>query len=468
MRQRCYKGVFLLGDGPCLSNVQRLDHFARPYTLECMRIGMMVDPSHFATIERGLAEEMEKTVEEIRGLTGKLINPGSGPQVSHLLFKELGLKQLKPKMTRSGARESVENEVLISLQHEHPVVGKLLVYKELEKLLGTYARPLQRLAKRDAFGVWRIFPQLGDTRVPSGRNNCKEPNLLAMPNKTEWAAKLMDGFIVPEGWVLVSVDESQIEPRVCAHRSGDAALTAVYENEEDIYSDFAIAAFRIPDKRYQDAEGWHYPGVDKKRQRFPSKTCVLASIYEVTALGLLEQMPVVCAHCEVESAQHNNQTCPKFESLWTEAKCQDLINAFGLKYSGVLQMRARDHSRARRYGYLWDDWGRLLHVVAVRSVLSWVVSAALREAGNFPIQSTARGTVKLTAAQVEDDRQAMGLTEVVSPQLDIHDELLFACREDVAEEWADHVKYRFENCVRLNIPIKAGSAMSKTWGSMPK
>lgn len=442
----------------------RLDHFARPYVLACMQEGLQIDPSHFQRMDVMLTQDMEAITEEVKTLTGYYVNLDSGDQVSDLLFKKLGLKQARPKLTKSGDRESVENEVLVAIQHDHPVVPKILNFKEYSKLRGTYVRPIPKLAKKKD-GVWKLLPKLKDTRIPSGRLACENPNLLAMPNRTERGRQLCDGFICEDGWVYVSVDESQIEPRVVAHRSGDPTLQAIYFNEEDIYSDFAIGAFKLPDQRYRDAEGWHYPGVHKKLHRFPSKTCILAAFYDVTNVGLLEQMPTVCKNCLKEATLHD---CAKFEPLWNETNCQDILNALYLRYPQVLTMRRRDHQRARRYGYIWDEFGRMLHVTAVKSALEWVVSAALRETGNLPIQGTAQGTIKLVMAQVEDDRQAMGLTEVVKPQLQIHDELLYVCREDVAVDWAEHVKMRFEQCVRLDVPIKAGAAKAATWGSVPK
>lgn len=467
VRQRLYNGVRLLGDGPCLDNVARIDAGARPMIHKMMQTGMQVDLAHFAKMETILIEDMDRITEEVKTMTGRYCNLDSGDQVSNLLFKQLGLKQARLKFTKSGDRESVENEVLVAIQHEHPVVGKILEFKELSKLKGTYVTPMPKLAQKTAAGVWRMFPKLGDTRVPSGRLNCKEPNLLAMPNRTERGRQICEGFITDDQWVFVSVDESQIEPRVVAHRSQDPALMNIYFNEEDIYSDFAINAFKLHDERYQDGQGWHYPGVDKKLHRFPSKTCILAAIYDVTNIGLLEQMPIVCATCGKESKNHE-ETCPTFISQWNENNCQDILNSFYLTYPFIMSMRKRDHKRALQYGYLWDEWGRILHVTAVRSVLDWVVSAALREAGNFPIQSTAQGTVKLTMAAVHDDFEAGGLYDVAHPLLQIHDELLLEVRADMAEEIAAHIAWRFETCVELSVPIKSSSAQSHTWGTLPK
>jgi len=466
MPQRCYNGVRLLGNGPSLKNIERLDSGAMPMIIRMSQAGMMVDLGHFTRMERTLVDDMERITEEVRSMTGRYCNLNSGDQKSELLFKHLGLKQARPKMTGSGDRESVEDEVLTAIQHDHPVVPKMLEFAELSKLLGTYVRPMPKLARRVALGEWRMFPNLKYTRVPSSRLSCTDPNLLAMPSRTDRGREIRKGFVTRPGWKFVSVDESQIEPRLAAHCSQDPNLIRVYENEEDIYSDFAIAAFHLQDDRYQDENGkWIYPHVHKMNHRYPAKTCVLASIYDVSAPGLLEQMPIICANCGLEGTKH---TCRKFQSLWNEVNCQSLIDAFYRKYPGVMADRLHNHAIAKKLGYVYDMWGRILHVAAVRSVLKWVVSAALREVGNFPYQSGAQGTIKLVMAQGDDQLEAEGMYEVVHPLLQIHDELLFEAREDVVEDLSELITWDFENCVRLNVPIKASAVSADTWGDLPK
>ncbi len=486
--QSCYGGVkYLDGAGPSLANVERLDMSAWPMIHHMQNTGLQVDLNHFAKMEVELLRDKEDITEKVHQITGMYCNLDSPDQVSDMLFKKLGLKQPRPKMTKSGDRESVEYEVLVSIQHDHECIPHIMAFKEVSKLYGTYVKPMPKLARRSKFGVWRMYPNFGTTRIPSGRLNCKEPNLLAMPNRTARGRQVCEGFITNDKWVYLSVDLSQIEPRVIAHRSGDKALTNVYLNEEDIYSDYAISAFKIPDKRYKPPVGkWIYPGVHPKDHRFPSKTCVLAWFYKVTAKGLLEQMPIVCKNCNKPTVADDKDVsvhdCGRFESLWNENNCQDLINAATLKYPDVPRMWKFDETRARRYSYLWDDWGRILHIAAVKSSIEWVVSAALREAGNFPIQSTAQGPVKLSMAKAQDllvEYKLLG--ELCNPLLQIHDEILLECREDMAQEVGELIVSIMENSVRLRVPLKAEMSyrtkkkagqpigdLARSWGTLAK
>lgn len=474
--QRCFGGVrYLNGIGPSVRNISKLDSNARPMIQLMQNTGMSVDLTHFANMEKTLEQDLDSITAEVHRITGHHINLASSEQKSILLFKTLGLKQARPVMTTGGDRESVENEVLVAIQHDHEVVGLMLQYAELDKLRGTYVAPIPKLAKHTKFGEWKIYPRFKTTRIPSGRFACSSPNLLAMPSRTDRGREVKKGFPARPGYVYVSVDESQIEVRVAAHRSQDKALMRIYENEEDIYYDFATTAFKKKDQRYRDETGWHYPGIDKITERFPAKTCVLASIYDVTAGGLLEQMPVVCGNCNwislpLSDKNYSKHSCSRFISLWTEQKCQELITAFYLRYPGLMTMRKADHRRAMAKTMLWDDWGRILHTTAVRSVHPWVVSAALREAANMPVQGTACGTLKLTMAALYPEWiQDKGLQEICSFLLPVHDELVVECREDTAQDVGEWIKYHFENCVKLSVPIKAEySDPAPSWGLISK
>jgi len=446
---RLFGGVRLV-DGPSVRNIRLLDAGAMPWIESASYYGIQVDPPHFVKLSKELGDEMESLTDEVQKVTGVYTNLDSPQQVSDLLFKGLGLKQARRKMTQSGAREAADNEVLEGIKHDHPIIPLILEYKECSKLRGTYCGPIVKLARKAPDGTWRLYPNFKYTRVPSGRFSCDEPNLLAIPAHSKRAKRLREGFITRDGWVLITVDFSQIEPRIAAHRSNCKALIQVYENDEDLYSDFAITAFKLKDDRYQDDTGkWKYPHVDKEDHRFPSKTAVLACLYRVTAPGLLAQMPV--------------------GKGWTENRCQDLlINPFYIKYHELIQMGKRDDARARNKEMVWDMFGRILHTPGVKSVLPWVVSATLRELANHPIQGSACGAFKLAMASTHQIWEQARLEDVIHPLLPIHDELLYEVREDLAEEWISVVGGEMGRCIPLLVPIKTSGAQGRTWAEVEK
>jgi len=464
--------VRLLENGhPCVKNVELIDLNALPMIETMCENGLRVDLTHFERMGVELVRDMEAITEKVRQQTGYYANLNSGDQVADLLFKKLGIKQARAKMTRGGSnkesRESVEDAVLTAIQHEHECVVHIQDFKELSKLLSTYIKPMPKLASHVGHDNWRMYPNLSYTRVPSGRLACKEPNLLAMPNRTERGRQVCEGFICDPGYVYLSADLSQIEPRIATHRSQDPNLLHIYRNHEDIYSAFATMAFRLKDERYFDRNKgeWVYPTVDRKAHRFPAKTCILASIYSVTAKGLLEQMPVVCANCLKEATKHD---CSRFKALWTEEKCQEIITAFYQEYKFLLKMQKADHQFAMKYGYIGDMWGRIWHSAAVYSVHDYVVAEALRVVTNHPIQASAAGVIKLVMAATFDDLTDAGMLDLCRPVLQIHDELLFECREDMAEELGSMVTWRMQTAVKLSISIEAGTATASSWGLISK
>jgi DNA polymerase-1 len=176
-------------------------------------------------------------------------------------------------------------------------------------------------------------------------------------------------------------------------------------------------------------------------------------------------MPIICANCNKPVADH---TCKKFTSLWTEGKCQDLINSFYMRYPGLLRMQKIDDTTVRKNALIWDAFGRILQVAAVRSVHDYVVSAALREAGNFPLQSMATGILKVAEAEINDDLEQGNTLEVCKPLLVVHDEILSESREDVAGDVGKLMSSRMENAVPLSIPIVAEAVTASSWGLLEK
>ncbi len=430
---RLFGGVRLV-NGPSMANVERLDLGAIPMVDSMQSNGLLVDLPHFEALGEVLKSDMERLTEEAKALTGHYTLLSSGDQVADLLFHKLELKVRgkKPKMTDSGKREQVDETALVQLKHLHPVVPVILEFKEVHKLLNTYVEPMPGFVQSDG----RIRPAIRTTRASTGRLSMYDPNLMAIPVRSERGKDVRRGFIAPPGWVFVTVDLSQIEMRIMAHHANCAGLIKVYEDSLDVYSDFAVTAFHLP----------NLAAVDKDAHRTPAKTCMLAVMYDVSPPGLLEAMPV--------------------GKGWDEQGCKRLIESFYSKYPEVLRARREDHSRARRYGYVWCMFGRIRHIPEVRSAIHTTRQSGMRQAGNQPLQSGAQGVIKLVMAETMDFITRLGLGEVVRPLLQIHDELLFEVHEAVADEWIAMVGGVVERCCELRVPIGWGGGHAPNWGDL--
>jgi DNA polymerase-1 len=176
-------------------------------------------------------------------------------------------------------------------------------------------------------------------------------------------------------------------------------------------------------------------------------------------------MPIVCANCGLEATKH---TCKNFNSFWTEDKCQVLIEAFYVKYYGIMEDRRKIHAIARKYGYIWDMWGRIMQTAGALCYLPYIVAEVLRGAANFPYQAGAQSTIKLVMAQAHDEFTKSKMYAICKPVLQIHDELLFLVKRQFAREIGEYLVSLFENCCELRVPIKAGMAIADTWGALVK
>ncbi len=146
-----------------------------------------------------------------------------------------------------------------------------------------------------------------------------------------------------------------------------------------------------------------------------------------------------------------------------------MINKFYIRYSKITLMQRIDDSRARKYTLVWDEFGRLLHTTAVKSVHSWVQDAALREAGNLPIQGTAAGIFKLGMAEIQAGLVDAGMMgDVCWPLLPIHDEILIEIRDDMAQEVGEFMAHVFSQVVTLDVPLAAEWATAPIWGRIEK
>lgn len=460
MFQRCYNGVRLV-DAPSPDNVRRLDFGAIPMVMRMQENGILIDPSHFASLSKYLQSECERITEEIRKMTGYLINVGSPDQVAELLFTKIGIKPPQfLKKTGSGKRFSVNDEALSGMKDLHSCIPLIQQYNECSKLENSYCNVLPTLTDENN----RIHSTLKVTRQVSGRISSSDPNLMAQPTRTDLGRRIRNGFVAGKGKKLGTIDQSQIEMRVAAHRSNCISMIDTFLRDGDIHVETATRIF-FPDL---PAKLGHMPskkeakeaGMDDMKHRYPAKRIGFGVLFGITESGLRDQI-VVASDPSWTSAERM-----AYIDSWSEKRCEETIVAWFDVYSEIREYMQEEHSKVRRYGHACDMWGRIRLLPEVKSVHRRLQMEGLRACGSHGIQSSAQGTIKLAMAEIWDTICREKLP--IEPILQIHDELLFEGDEDAMDECLNRFGEIMERCVMLSVPIRWNAGSGYDWGSLEK
>lgn len=427
-----YNGVTLPGR-PDLDNVFKIDRGAVPMITDMMENGILLDPKPLDELGVRLRSEMEELQADITRLSGYAINPASADQVADLLFKKLKLPNQYVKLTPSGDRESVIRQVLEMLVTHHDCIRPILDWKHRDKLRSTYQEPLPGYRANDG----RIHCKLGMTTVPTGRLNSSDPNLQNIPARTSLGKLIRNAFVAPKRKKLVAIDYSQIEMRVIASESKDRVMSEVFWLGDDIHWRTTEGIFRKP--RAELSEFTH---------RKPCKNLGFGVLYGISARGLRDQ--IVASGGDRE--------------FWTEDQCQELIDDWFRLYSGVRDRVERYHYWARKYGFVWDMFGRVRWVPGAQAYSGWVVGKALRECGNHPIQAGAQGILKLAMAELWDLYK--DAKDVVRFVMQVHDELLIEVAEEAVDYVVPEIAQVMRDAVPLRVPVEVGVKVGDCWGEM--
>lgn len=286
-------------------------------------------------------------------------------------------------------------------------------------------------------GVWDIEVEGDSSYITCGfyNHNSKNPNLMNLPFRTPIGRRIRAAFIPSPGKVFVGADFSQIELRLLAHCSADPNMLRIYAEGGDIHVFTAMRIFNKTMEEVVSKEG-------KTLYRLPAKRLGFGIAYGLAAQGLQQQLAM--------------------EGLnWTVEVCEEFIELWFNLYPGVRRLLETYYYRAKRYGFVWDLFGRIRLVPEVRSQHSWIRSAGLRQAGNMPIQGSAQAFTKLAMGYIEEDSERLRARGYgVEPLLQVHDEILLEVDEDIADVVADKMTYYMSSLDKLNhfdlrVPITA-------------
>lgn len=407
---------------------QRMDRLYRevelplmPILAEMEAVGVGVDPAALHEMSVELERRILHLSQEIYELAGTQFNISSPKQLGEVLFVQLGLPH--GKKTKSGGY-STDAEVLEELAVEHPIAARVLDYRTLTKLKGTYVDALGQLIARDG----RIHTTFTQTVAETGRLSSKDPNLQNIPIRIEEGRRIRKAFVARPGHVLLSADYSQIELRVVAHFSGDPALREAFLRDQDIHTRTAAEVWGVPMEAVTP---------DMRRQ---AKAVNFGLIYGQTDYGLARSVGI------------------------TRAEARAFIETYFAKFAGVKRYMEEKKAEAREKGYVTTLDGRRRPLPEITHRVFNVRQNAERMAINTPIQGTAADLMKRAMIAVRRAMRAEGLSARMI--LQVHDELVFECPTEELDRLARLVRREMEGAMQLDVPLKVEVKAGLDWYSV--
>lgn len=470
---RLYGGVRIV-NRPSLANVRRLDGAIIPMVNRMMRNGIAIDKPALFELSSDLQRLMDETYSAISGeiprealeafigstvdqedatdiseapaeMDPSVININSPEQLADMLFTHMGLgKEKKLKTTSNGKRISTGKKQLEMIKDEHPIIGLILKYREYAKLKSTYADKLPRVAIwNERTQTFRVHCQILLTRTETGRLATRDVNLQNIPSRSKLGKLLRRCFIAAPGKVLLSRDFSQIELRVLAHLANDPTMIAIFKAGGDIHDMTTMAMYKLTMAMWEAL-----PKDERKKMRTPVKNLQFGIVYGLTDIGLQQGLLI------------NDPPI-----VWDTDQCQAFIDQWYDMYSAVRAYMQEVYNEARIYGMVCDLFGRTRITSGINSVHRYIQSAALREAGNMPVQSGAQGVIKLAMARCEDatDPVFNDAGIYVEPLIQIHDELIWEVDEDWVDIVSDYMGELMCVDIGLKVPLKSEAGVGRRW-----
>jgi DNA polymerase-1 len=385
------------------------------------RNGILVDCEELAAQGEEIRKELTIVESDLFDIAGGPFNPNSPKQVAEVLFDRLRL----PVLARTKSGPSTSADVLAELAIHHPLPGKLIVHRELKKLLTTYIDQLPKAVNRR---TGRIHTSFHQTSTATGRLSSSDPNLQNIPTRTEIGGRIRQAFVAPDGSVLVGADYSQIELRLLGHLSGDEELRKTFEAGADLHRVTASRVFGIPEDRVTAA------------QRDAAKRINFGILYGISPFGLAK---------ELGTSQ-------------TEAKAY--IDRFFTAYPSAHAYIETLIRRATECGYAETMLGRRRPLRNLTSKDASRRNFDRRNAVNTPIQGSAADLIKL--AMIDIDRRFRDEGRPAKMLLQIHDELVFEVDESAYPELSVEIEQAMKNVLQLGVPLEVKVSAGRHWGEI--
>lgn len=380
--------------------------------------GMYVDLQELEEYGQKLKDRLEILTQEIYELAGEEFNINSTKQLGEILFEKLKLTVVKK--TKSGY--STDVDVLEKLKDEHPVIEKILEYRQLMKLNSTYVEGMKPYINPKTKRIHSFFHQ---TITATGRISSTEPNLQNIPTRFELGKQLRKVFKPADGYLYIDADYSQIELRVLAHVSNDEHMVQAFINGEDIHRQAASKVFNTP--------------IDEvtKEQRSNAKAVNFGIVYGISDFGLGEQLHI------------------------SRKKAKQYIEQYLEQYSGIKQFMDDVVENAKEKGYVETQFKRRRYIPELKSSNYMVRQFGQRAAMNTPIQGTAADIMKIAMINVLKELKTRNMKSKIV--LQVHDEMMIEAELSEVDEVKELIKKCMESACKLNVPLIAEVSEATNW-----
>ena len=383
--------------------------------------GIRLDKSSLKDLSNQLTEDIIKTESDIQQMAGAQFNVSSPKQVGEILFDHLKIME-KPVKTKTG-QYSTGEDVLSKLEHKHPIVRRILDYRELVKLKNTYVDVLPELTDKN---TGRIHTSYNQVVAVTGRLSSDNPNLQNIPIRTERGREIRKAFIPrDENFVLFSADYSQIELRIIADLSGDPGMLEAFNSGEDIH---AATAAKVYGVKLEEVTS------DMRRN---AKMVNFGIIYGISAFGLADRLNI------------------------TRTEAKGIIDNYFRQYPYIKEYMDASIDNARKHGYVETVLGRRRYLRDINSANATVRGFAERNAINAPIQGSAADMIKI--AMINIHRELKKGNYKSKMLLQVHDELVFDAHKDETDRLMKMVEHHMKTAIPLKVPVEIGMGTGKNW-----
>jgi len=392
-----------------------------PVLSDMEREGVRLETSSLKGFAEDLRTDILSLEKEIIDFAGFSFNISSPKQLGEVLFDHLKIEPA-PKKTKSNQYPTGE-EVLVRLEAKHPVVGKVLEFRGLKKLLNTYVETLPGLVNQ---GTKKLHTSFNQAVASTGRLSSINPNLQNIPIREKRGREIRKAF-VPSGedFVLLSADYSQVELRLMAHMSGDENMQAAFNRNEDIHA--ATAALI------------HGIGIEEvtREMRSSAKTANFGIIYGISSFGLAQRLNI-----------------PRKEA-------KSLIDGYFRSYPRIKEYMDSNIQKARDEGFVSTIMGRRRYLPDIQSQNAIVRGNAERNAINAPVQGSAADLIKIAMIRIFDRFREEKLRSKMIIQ--VHDELNFDVPEEELNAVRNIVRYEMEHAMQISVPLVVDIGIGKNW-----